>query len=194
MVKILAAGDIHDSEHAINKLAERALEEEVDLIILAGDIHGYNSGNKNILEPLRKTQKRILFIPGNCETHDEYNELKKFAKSVNGYYVTYDNVGIAGIGSPDWKLSHDENDFLLIKRQFDKMRTSKKILISHLHAEGTMAEFSGVPGESILRRAVEMFKPDVLVSAHIHEAEGIEDKIGMTRVFQVGRKGTIIEI
>ena len=45
-----------------------------------------------------------------------------------------------------------------------------------------------------MRKAVEKFKPDLLISAHIHEAEGIEDVVGKTRVVQVGRRGKIIEI
>ena len=45
-----------------------------------------------------------------------------------------------------------------------------------------------------LSKAVEKFKPDLLISSHIHEAEGIEDKIGDTRVVQVGKKGKILEI
>ena len=74
------------------------------------------------------------------------------------------------------------------------MKAKKKILVSHLHASGTLAEMSGVPGEEFLRKAVKDFKPDLLISAHIHEAEGIEDKIGETRVVQVGRRGKVIEI
>lgn len=38
------------------------------------------------------------------------------------------------------------------------------------------------------------FKPDLLIAAHIRESEGIEDKIGKTKVVQVGWKGKILEI
>ena len=41
---------------------------------------------------------------------------------------------------------------------------------------------------------VEKFKPDFLIHSHIHEAEGLEEKIGKTRVINVGRKGKIIEL
>jgi Icc-related predicted phosphoesterase len=34
----------------------------------------------------------------------------------------------------------------------------------------------------------------LLISAHIHEAEGLEDIIGKTKVIQVGKKGKILEI
>ena len=68
------------------------------------------------------------------------------------------------------------------------------MIISHLHAQGTKAEFSGFPGSKALRKAIEYFQPDVFLQAHIHEAEGIEEKIGKTKVFNVGRRGRIIEI
>ena len=63
-----------------------------------------------------------------------------------------------------------------------------------MHAAGTKAEFSGIPGDAILRKAVREFKPDMLISAHIHEAEGLEDMIEKTKVVQVGKLGKIIEI
>ena len=37
-------------------------------------------------------------------------------------------------------------------------------------------------------------QPDLFLQAHIHEAEGIEEKIGKTRVINVGRRGTVIDI
>ncbi|MBC8435111.1 metallophosphoesterase family protein [archaeon] len=193
-LRILAASDLHDSKIAVEKLAKKALEEKVDLIILAGDLHSYNEGSKNLLAPLLKTKKKILFVPGNCDTEIEHERFRKDAKSIHGYYVTYDGVGIAGIGSPDWTLKHKDMDFLMIKKQMEKMKPKKKILVSHLHAAGTIAEFSGVPGDDVLRYAIDKFHPDILISGHVHEAEGMEDKIGKTKVFQVGRKGKIIEV
>jgi Icc-related predicted phosphoesterase len=71
---------------------------------------------------------------------------------------------------------------------------SKKILVSHIHARNTLAEFSGIPGSEIVRHVIDHFQPDIFISSHIHEAEGLEQKIGKTKVFQVGKKGKIIQI
>ena len=164
---------------------------------------GYNPGNAPAVlifcftflnEPKIEPNKKVLFIPGNWDTTKEHERLKLHAKSIHNYYVTYDDVSIAGIGSPDMKFSFNEEDFQQIKKQFDRMESTKKILVSHLHARGTKAEFSGVRGDEILRRAVLEFSPDVLICSHIHEGEGIEDKIGKTQIFQVGRKGKIFDI
>lgn len=193
-LRILAASDFHDDLKSMEALAKKAVKQKVDLVILAGDIHSYDTGNENILKPLLKTKKKLLFVPGNCESHEEHERFRKDMKSLHGYYVTYGDVGIAGIGSPDWTLHHNNQDFLMIKKQMEKMKPRKKILVSHLHAAGSLAEFSGVPGDDIIRYAIDKFKPDILISGHIHEAEGIEDKIGHTKIFQVGKIGRVFDI
>lgn len=193
-LKILAAGDLHGSLSVARKLAAKGLKEKVDLVILAGDIYGYDRGNEKILEPFVKANQKVVFIPGNCDFDEDAASLKQRAKCIHNKYVTYNNVGIAGIGSPNWKLNLNESDFSKIEKNLKKMKSKKQILVSHLHASGTKAEFSGIPGDIIVEKAVKRFKPDLLISAHIHEAEGLEDIIGETRVIQVGKKGKIIEI
>jgi len=193
-LKILAAGDLHGDLGIAKKLSEKARRNKVDLVVLAGDIYGYTRGKEKILEPFAKAKQKVVFVPGNLDTTEEHLMLKESAKSIHNYYVTYNDVGIAGIGDENWKLELDKEDLKEIKRNFERMKPKKKILVSHLHARGTKAEFSGIPGDKILREAVEKFKPDLLISAHIHESEGIEDKIGKTKIIQVGRKGKILEI
>jgi len=193
-LKILAAGDFHGNKDIVRKLSDKAKKEKVDLVILTGDIYGALEGDSKILEPFEKVNKKVVFIPGNWDSKEEHLRLRKRAKSIDNYYVTYKGVGIAGIGSEDWKMQLHQEDFDSIKRNFERMKTKKKILVSHLHARGTKAEFSGILGDEILRKAVEEFKPDLLISSHIHEGEGIEDRIGKTKVIQVGRIGKILKI
>lgn len=193
-LRILAAADLHGDVDIAKRLSAKGLKEKVDLVVLAGDIYGYAEGEPGILELFRKAGQKVLFVPGNCDFDEEHERLRKMGKSIHNYYVTYGDVGIAGIGSPNWKLSLDDGDLVAIRNNFERMKPKKRILVSHLHAAGTMAEFSGIAGEEILRDAVKEFKPNLLISAHIHEAEGIEDRIGKTRVVQVGRRGKIIEV
>jgi Icc-related predicted phosphoesterase len=193
-LRILAAGDLHGDLDIAKKLSKKGKKAKVDLVVLAGDIYGYSEGKAGILKPFRDAGQKVVFVPGNCDFDEECEVLERDAKSIHNYYVTYGGVGIVGIGSPNWKLNLDNKDLSEIKRNFDRMKPAKRILVSHLHAAGTEAEFSGVPGERVLKMAVKDFKPDLLISAHIHEAEGIEGKIGKTKVVQVGRRGKILEI
>jgi Icc-related predicted phosphoesterase len=50
------------------------------------------------------------------------------------------------------------------------------------------------PGSTGIQKAVDKFKPDILFCCHVHEAEGVEEKVGDTRVINVGRQGKIIEL
>ncbi len=193
-LRILAAADLHGDVDIAKRLSAKGLKEKVDLVVLAGDIYGYAEGEPGILELFRKAGQKVLFVPGNCDFDEEHEMLKKEGKSIHNYYVTYGGVGIVGIGNPNWKLSLDAGDLAEIKRNFSRMKAGKRVLVSHLHAAGTKAEFSGIPGDDVIREAVDEFKPDLLIAAHIHEGEGIEDKIGGTRVVQVGRRGKIILI
>ena len=49
--KILAIGDIHGDTGLVKKLAEKAKKEDVDLIILAGDLTFAEQSTKNLIGP-----------------------------------------------------------------------------------------------------------------------------------------------
>jgi Icc-related predicted phosphoesterase len=192
--RILAAADLHGDIGIARKLAEKARKGNVDLVVLAGDINGRLQGDGGILLPFKEAGQRVAFVPGNWDFDKENLAMKTHGKNIDRYYITYGDIGIAGIGNANWKTDLDYDDFKLLKANFKRMKPKKRILVSHWHAEGTLAEFSGFAGDKFLRKAIEEFNPDLLISAHIHEAEGIEEKIGKTKIFQVGRSGTIIEI
>jgi len=195
--RILAAGDFHGDSSVSKKLADKAEKENVDLVILTGDITGIVETD-NILKPFVDKKKKVVFVPGNWETSETADFLTKLygVKNVGEHYVKYGDVGIFGIGSPDWTFNIDnEKTFNKLKKDFEKIKDlEKKIMVSHLHAAKTKSEFSGIAGSKEVRRAIEEFQPDLFLSGHIHEAEGLTEKIGKTTVLSVGKKGKIIEI
>lgn len=195
-LKILAAGDIHGDTRLTKKLAERAEKEKVDLVILAGDITS-PIDVKNLIKPFKDRGQKVLLLPGNHEdfaTADFLAELYGM-RNIHGYSVKYNDVGIFGAGGAlDFNISEKEL-FDTLKKGNDALSgLRKKIMVTHMHAQGTGSEFSGVEGSKSIRKAVEKFHPDFLLHSHIHEAEGIEEKIGKTTVINVGRKGKIIEL
>lgn len=196
-LKILAAGDIHGDSSISKKLADRAEKEDVDLIILIGDITGAVP-SKNIIKPFIDKHKRVIFVPGNWESRSDADAIAKMygIKNIEKNYVVYKNVGIFGIGAADWNLyPNDEKTLAHLKRQNEKIKNlEKKIMISHVHAAGTKSELSGIPGSEGLRTAIEKIQPALFLSGHIHELEGVEEKIGKTRVINVGKRGRIFEI
>ncbi len=197
-LRILAAGDFHGSVGIAKRISDKAKKEKVDLVVLAGDIHGAVEG-VDVLKPFRDAKQKVVFVPGNWDTSLEADLLRNVhgIKNLDGYYVNYKGIDIIGIGNPDFELTLDEKRALgKLESSFKKIKTKggKKILVSHMHAAGTRAEFSGFPGSKAIRKAIDKFKPDLFISGHIHEAEGIEEKIGKTRVVNVGRHGKILVI
>ncbi|MFA5084406.1 MAG: metallophosphoesterase [Candidatus Paceibacterota bacterium] len=195
-LKILAVGDLHGDSRQAVRLAERAKKEKVDLVILAGDIVSYME-TKNLIKPFKDNNQKVLIIPGN---HDSFATTDFMAEiygvsNIHGYSVKYKGIGIFGAGGAvDFNISEKEL-FETLKKGHDALKNTKKtIMVTHMHAAGTKSEFSGFEGSKSIREAIEKFKPEFLLHAHIHEAEGIEEKIGKTRVINVGKAGRIIEI
>jgi len=200
-LRILAAGDIHGDINLAEKLAERAKSENVDLVVLCGDLTLAERSTDNLIGPFVKRNEKVLLVPGNHETLATADFLSQLygIKNLHGYSVKYKDVGLFGCGGANIGLFQlDEKEIYdMLKKGFDGVRElSKKIMVTHVHPEGTkMEKFTQLfPGSTGIRKAVEQFKPDILLCSHVHEAEGIEEKIGKTRVINVGKKGKIIEL
>ena len=109
------------------------------------------------------------------------------------------DIGLFGAGGANiglFQLSEEEL-YNLLKTSHEKIKDVKtKIMVTHVHPTGTqMEKFTQFfPGSTGIRKAVEAFKPDILLCSHVHEAEGIEEKIGNTKVINVGKKGKIIDL
>jgi len=198
--KILAVGDIHGDTGLVKQLAKKAKDENVDLVILAGDLTWAEQSIKNLIGPFVKEKKQVLIIPGNHETIATTDFLAEMyaphAQSIHGYSFKKNNLGIFGAGGGDViYITPDKEIFQLLKKGNEKIKNQeKKIMVTHMHPRGSKSEFSGWPGSIAVRKAIKEFKPDILLTAHIHEAGGIEEKIGKTKVINVSRKAKIFEI
>jgi len=200
-LKILAAGDIHGDTRLANSLAEKAVKEKADVVILCGDLTFADSSAKGIIGPFVKKKKKVLIIPGNHESFATADFLAELygVKNIHGYSVKYEDVGIFGCGGANVGISQLREDeiYKYLKSGFDNIKgLKKKIMVTHVHPDGLkMGELTSFfPGSKGITKAVKSFKPDILLCSHVHEAEGIEEKIGDTRIINVGRKGKIIEI
>lgn len=196
-LKILAAGDIHGSEAIAENLAVKAKRNNVDLVVLAGDISSPFQKEK-IIGHFAERELETIFVPGNWDNDLDVRFMKQMygTKNLEGYYLRKGKIDFLGIGNANFRLNHDKKDFTMIESLMKKIKNieTKKVLVSHLHVAGGKAEFSGFRGSYVLRKIIEDFEPDIVISSHIHEAEGIEEKIKKTKVFQVGPRGKIIEI
>jgi len=200
-MKILASGDIHGDISLVKKLANQAEKENVDLVILCGDLTLFEQSTRNIVGPFVNKKKKVILIPGNHEsvaTADFLAELYG-ATNLHGCSVKYKNVGLFGCGGANiGPFVTEESEIMsLLEKGYKGIKgVKKKIMVTHVHPSGTMMEkFSDfIPGSKSVRKAIKKFKPDILLCSHVHEAEGIEEKIGKTKVINVGKYGKIIII
>ena len=200
-MKILAFGDIHGDSRLAEKLANKAEKENVDLVVLCGDITYADQSTANLIGPFIKKKKKVVLIPGNHESVATADFLAQLygAKNLHGYSIAVGDIGFFGCGGANIGINQLEEDeiFGLLKKGFQGIKKSKKkIMLTHVHPEGTLMEkfTQFFPGSSGVKKAVEEFKPDILLCSHVHEAEGLEEKIGKTKVVNVGREGKIIKI
>jgi len=200
-LKILAAGDIHGDKGLAESLAEKAQKEKVDLVILCGDLTMMEQSTEGIVGPFVKRGEKVLLIPGNHETIATADFLAELynSKNLHGKGVRYKEVGIFGAGGANIGLFQipEEEIFSLLGAGYDKIKyLQKRIMVTHVHPEGSkMEKFTKFfPGSSGVKKAIDTFKPDILLCSHVHEADGIEEIVGKTKVINVGRKGKIIEL
>ncbi|MBR9691368.1 hypothetical protein GOV06_01145 [Candidatus Woesearchaeota archaeon] len=200
-MKILASGDIHGDTSLAKALAEKAEKENVDLVVLCGDLTFGELSTEGIVGPFVKKGKKVVLIPGNHETIATADFLAEQYDAINlhGYSIKLGDVGLFGAGGANiglFQLSEQEI-YDLLKKGHERIKELKtKIMVTHVHPTGTaMEKFTQFfPGSTGIRKAVEAFKPDILLCSHVHEAEGIEEMIGNTKVINVGKKGKIIEL
>jgi len=203
-MKILAAADIHGDTRLAENLAKKAQQENVDLVVLCGDLIASETNTAGIIGPFVKKNKKVILIPGNHETIATADFLAELygATNLHGYSMQFGKqkelglfgCGLANIGQFGLK---EQEIYDILKRGYNYIKKSKKkIMITHVHPSGTLMEklSSFVTGSSGVKKAVQQLKPDILLCSHVHEAEGIEEKIGNTLVINVGRKGKIIEV
>jgi len=197
-MKILAIGDLHGDIRQVSKLVKKAKDSNIDLILLNGDFTLGDAHTYGLFKILKETKKPIIALPGNHESLATFEALvnKYGLINLHGYAAKFGEVGLFGCGGADigiFQLSEKEI-YELLKHSFDYVKDcKKKIMVTHMHPSNVKVG-TIFPGSKAIKRAIESFKPDIALCAHIHEASGLEDKIGNTKVLFVGKEGHIIEI
>ncbi len=122
---------------------------------------------------------------------------KPYSKNLHGYSFKKGDVGIFGAGGANMGIHQisESEMFELLKKSHDGIKSmEKKIMITHMHPSGSKAERFGFKGSKAITKAVYEFQPDIFITAHIHEASGLEENFGKTKVINVSRKEKVFEI
>lgn len=198
-LRMLAAGCIHGDTNLVQRLADKADKENVDVVLLCGDLSGHFE-TKNIIKPFKEKGKRVLLVTGNHDGLAFGDFLANYydVKHLHGDYAVYNDVGIFGCSLANVGLDalSDDEFFETLEKGFSKVKAlDKRVMVTHVHPSHTkMESLTGFPGSYGIKKAIDKFQPDIVFCSHLHELSGFEEKIGKTRVINVSRTGKIIEI
>ncbi len=200
-MKILAASDIHGDLDLVKKLANKA--KKADMVVLCGDLTFAESSLEGLIGPFKETGKKILIVPGNHESTASIDFLAGLYSpgvyNIHGTGVVVDKVGLFGCGLSDiglFSLSEEEIENTLSKAHNFVKKAKKKIMVTHTPPYDTNLDELGwtKAGSISIRKMIERIQPDFCLCGHIHETFGFEDKIGKTKIINVGRTGKMIKI
>lgn len=199
--KILAAADTHGDMTLHKRMVDAAKKEDVDLVLIAGDFSVDDECPKGFIQAFKDIGKEVMFVPGNHESELTSGFLEDFygIRNLHGFSVNYEGFSLMGCGGANIGMNQiDEEELFHRLKKADKYikKDNKKIMVTHVHPSGSKIErfTSFFPGSSGVTKAIYEFQPDILICGHVHEAGGIEEKMGNTRVINVSKTPKIIEI
>jgi Icc-related predicted phosphoesterase len=199
-MKILAVSDLHGDRQKAERLADIAKRENVDLVVLAGDLSIFGEGIKGLIKPFKERNLKIAFVPGNHDPPElaEWLENKYKIYNLHNRPLLINDVAFVGIGFaniPPYSISEEEIYSNIYEQLYQVKGAKKVVVVSHIPPFNTKLDDIGEHvGSTSLRKILEKKQPDLCICGHIHETFGLEDKINKTKVINPGQKGRIIEI
>jgi len=195
-MNILAFADFHGQQDSCDSARRLIATEQPDFVVVAGDIVDYDAElAKRLLLELGKAGRPIYFIPGNMDSPT----LKDWAgegqvHAIHGRCERVAGIGLIGLGgSPCGSVKTpfqymEQEAGQLLESLVKSSGRQELILVCHCPPRGTKVD-QVVAGEHAgslsIRRFVENTQPTLVISGHVHEAQGI-DRIGLTTTINTG--------
>lgn len=178
-MKILALADIHgaDITKALNK---KLATYKPELVIVAGDLTNFGpaSSARDFVDKIPIT---TIAIPGNCDPKGVIKELESSkAISLHNKKIKFGNLTFVGFGGSNYTPFNTVLEFSEAKiyRALSKLAERNCILVTHCPAKGILDLMKGKGnlGSEAIAKIVREYEPRLHLSAHIHEARGIEQR------------------
>jgi len=194
---LLIFSDIHGDKGALEKL----MAIDADYYFAAGDLVNWGRGLDAIGPILQKRAERMYVMPGN---HESESAITAFCEqyglhNFHGQSIQIDGYHVAGLGysnpTPfDTPGEYTEDELAARLDKFSNL--DPLILICHTPPKGTELDRSGKDhfGSQAVRDFIERKQPLRFYCGHIHEAAGVEDTLGRTRGWNVGKRGQLLDL
>jgi len=197
-LRLLIFSDIHGDWGALGRL----LDIEADFYIAAGDQVTWSRGYESCGEILRARGERMYVLPGNHESADRVAGMCAHY-GLHDLHERHFQAGrwhVAGLGYSNptpFNTPGEYSEPQLADRlvRFSELRPL--VLICHAPPYGTALDQirqglhagSRSVAEFIARR-----QPEYFFCGHIHEAAGVEVRLGRTLARNVGKAGYLLEL
>jgi Icc-related predicted phosphoesterase len=196
-MKVLVGTDFHGKESVFEAFAEKAEENNVDVIAICGDVTHFGSLQEaqRLLSLLTDLRIPVLFVPGNCDPPSLAGVDMEGVSCIHGRNVSYGDLVFLGVGaspptpfSTPFELTEDKIMETLVRASSNLPVARWVVLVSHAPPRDTQLDKTSVGlhvGSSSVRKFIEERQPSIVFCGHIHEAKG-RDKIGATLIVNPG--------
>ncbi|MBZ2183629.1 MAG: metallophosphoesterase [Bryobacter sp.] len=199
-MKVLFFSDIHSDWRAL----ERLVSVEADYYVCAGDLVSWARGLNRGGEILKQRAGQVFVIPGN---HERDRDVAEFCESygftdLHGRSVQLGSAHLAALGYSNvtpfdtpGEFSEDELSSRL--EAFAGLR--RLVLVCHCPPYNTKLDAGRGGrhfGSAAIGRFIDRVLPRYFFCGHIHEAEGVETRLGPggeTIGVNVGKKGYLLD-
>lgn len=195
-MKILVFSDIHTDW----KRLEQLLAIEADAYFCAGDVVSWARGLPDAGRILARRAAQMYVLPGN---HESIADIARLCNDVglhdfHGRGITLDGITIAGLGysSPTPFKTPGEYSEAQMAAALAQLPLAQ-VLICHAPPKGTLLDRAGDQlhfGSTAIAEYIARTKPAYFFCGHIHEAEGVEERIGKTLAANVGKRGYLLDL
>jgi uncharacterized protein len=193
---ILAFTDVHGDERALAHV--KKMVSKADLIICAGDITVFETHLRKMLSIINSFEKPVLMLHGNHEgDHRMKKECEHFKNIIffhKGFYEQ-DGIVFAGYGGGGFAM-RDKQFVHFSKKVKEKAKDKGLVLVLHGPPYGTKTDRIGKEhaGNKSYTDFIEHEKPNLVICGHLHENNGVQDKIGHSLIINPGPGGRLLHI
>jgi hypothetical protein len=175
--------------------------KDCDLVLCCGDITPAHGKTIDAARRIGKLGARVLAIPGNFELPNDMSIVCKELGWTDLHGKSFEINGIVFAGCGGGNMSPFGTPYELSEEEFqqllDKLDTSKRfVFASHCPPKGFVDEPKQRlhVGSEAIRKFVEERQPMYQFCGHIHECGGKEAKVGNTKVVNVAKQITLLDI
>lgn len=194
-MQIIQLTDIHGADYLIHEIASDL--KSADLIVLSGDITHFGKEKESalIIDKIRKHNKNIFAVTGNCDFPEVQHYIEKENFNLNREIKEFNGFMFSGIsgslpcpGKTPNEYTEDQLSEWLTEIDNTYETEPIHILVSHQPPANTVNDRvsdNEHVGSVVLRKYIEHKQPILCLTGHIHEGIGV-DSIGSCTILNPG--------